>query len=148
MIRNIKWNGFIKYACENWPNEVAGFLYVENIYQINELWHVFPVKNVSKDKIRRWAPDKKQNEQIKRMAKKKQLIKLGNVHTHPYPPNKKYELDKAKVYVMPSSIDLKFAQKYRDIIRGILLVGNNVVYESFWHDMWGNKINIMLNEVL
>ena len=124
---DIDWNNFIKIACENHPKESCAFLFAKTPFQITEKWFVFPVDNVSDSPLESWVPDKKQMQQVKRKAKKAGLTKIGNVHSHPLPDNfKNLAIDAQEktieYFKQPSEMDLKFASKHNDIVRGILVV--------------------------
>lgn len=150
---DIDWNGFIKQCCENYPFESCAFLFAKMPFRNVEEWFVFPVDNVAEDKTKRWIPDKKQMQQVKRKAKQLQLTKIGNVHSHPLPEDFK-ELSNSEqeelIYYhnQPSDTDLKYARKHNDIIRGILVVDDVAVYAHCFHDQYGNKSeDIYLNGV-
>ena len=139
----IKWNGFFKKAIDGLPNEVCAFLYAKNIYSDKEEWFVFEIENVSENPEEEWIPSKKDMAKIKRQADKLGLIKIGNVHTHPYFEDD--DLDKLDEYVKPSEKDLWYAKKFNDLIRIILLVKKDGgIMNSFVHDKFGNKINLYL----
>ena len=143
----IHWNGFIKQCCKNYPNESCAFLFAKKPFNINEEWFVFPIDNVAKDKNIQWQPDIKQLRKTKKKAKELKLICIGNIHSHPLPdvfPTREENIDDAKY---PSKDDLKYAQKFNDIIRGILVVDNEAVYAHTFHDMFGNIIDIYLEEM-
>jgi hypothetical protein len=142
----ITWNGFLGRAIEEYPNEVAGFLFSKQPYSPEEEWFVFPVKNVSKDPEHEWIPDKDEMHKIKQKAVKLGLVKIGNVHTHPIPDSLTfYEIEQAN---QPSPKDLHFARRFNDIVRGIIVIGKSsegkdAIFGILWHDKFGKKINIM-----
>ena len=136
-------NGFMKEAVENYPNESSGFLFTKNPYSSQEIWYIFSVKNVSEDKQSSWKPDKNDMQRIKQQAKKLGLIKIGNVHTHPY-PNSNWEGSSVEDNKHPSDIDLSFAQKFNDLVRIIWVVNKEGILGSFVHDKFGNEIAIGL----
>lgn len=139
----INFNGFLKIAVESFPNEACGMLYSKNPYSDEEEWFVFNCKNISKTPKNEWIPDKKELAKIKRQADKLKLIKIGNIHTHPYYGNDK--LEDLDYYVQPSKKDLYYANKFRDLVRIILLVKKDGgIMAQFIHDKFGNKINIDL----
>lgn len=139
-------NGFLKEAVENYPNESSGFLFTKNPYTPDERWYIFSVKNVSENKQNSWKPDKDDMQRVKSKAKKLGLIKIGNVHTHPY-PNPEWEGSSIEDNMHPSSIDLKFAQKFNDLVRIIWVVQKGAFLQSFVHDKYGNEIPITLEGI-
>lgn len=141
----IHWNGFLKIAVEEYPKEACGFLFSKNIYNEKEEWFVFPVKNISKTPENQWIPDKKEMLKAKAKAIKLGLIKIGNVHAHPYLEDK-YNEDLMRDIIRPSDLDLSFAKRFNDIVRIILCVGKKAIYDVFVHDKFGNKIDIILVE--
>lgn len=139
----INFNGFLKIAVESFPNEACGMLYSKNLYSDKEEWFVFNCKNISKTPKDKWIPDKKELAKIKRQADKLQLIKIGNIHTHPYYGDNK--LENLDYYVQPSKEDLYYANKFRDLARIILLISKDRgIMAQFIHDKFGNKIDIHL----
>lgn len=139
----IKFNGFIKIAINNYPNEVCGMLYSKNLYSDAEEWVVFPCANISENPINEWIPDSKELNKIKKQADELKLIKIGNIHSHPY--NGDDDLDEMDECVKPSEKDLMYARKFRDLVRIILLVKEKGgIMNSFIHDKYGNKIDIYL----
>lgn len=139
-------NGFLKQAVENYPNESSGSLFTKNPYTPREVWYVFPVKNVSEDKRNSWKPDKDDMQRVKNKAKKLGLIKIGNVHTHPY-PNHDWEGSTVEDNMRPSNADLKFAQKFNDLVRIIWVVTDGAFLQSFVHDKYGNEIPVTLEGI-
>ena len=111
MIKKIVWNGFLKAAVENYPNESCAFLFSHAPYTDHEEWWVFPVKNVSENPREEWIPDKKEMLKVKKEARTLGFVKIGNIHTHPYPKNKKYDEDFMKEFIQPSNKDLMYARE-------------------------------------
>ena len=145
--KKIHWNGFLRHAVEEYPKEVCAFLFSKQPYSENEEWFVFPVKNVAEDPIEAWVPDKQEMLKVKSKATKMSLVKIGNVHTHPYYEEwKPFDIDKMNEIIRPSAKDLHFARKFNDIIRIIVCVDNNSVYGAFVHDKFGNNLDISLIE--
>lgn len=145
----INWNGFLKHAVKEYPNEVCGFLFSKKPYHTEEEWFVFPIKNISETPEDEWIPDRKEMLKAKAKAIKLGLVKIGNVHSHPYQfmVGEEYDERKMQEIIHPSELDLKFARKFNDIIRIIVCVSDKaVVYDCFIHDKFGNKININLEE--
>lgn len=147
MRKKIEWNGFLKHAMDECPNEVCGFLYSDKPLEEDGQWFVFPVENIAKDKRHSWIPDKKELKEIKEKAREMKLIKIGNVHTHPIPSVREgATLELMDEAIKPSDIDLKFAKRFNDIIRGIMLVSKIAIYGIEFHDMFGRKIEVYLDE--
>lgn len=142
----INFNGFLKIAVEGYLNEVCGMLYSKNLYSDKEEWVVFPCANISENPTNEWIPDSKELIKIKKKADSLGLIKIGNIHTHPYDGDE--DLDKLNHYVQPSEKDLYYAKKFRDLVRIILLVKKDGgIMNSFIHDKYGNKIDIYLESI-
>lgn len=144
----IHWNGFLGQATLEYPKEVAGFLFSEKPYSPEEEWHVFLVKNVAKslglDPEHAWEPDRKEMLKIKQKAIRMGLTKIGNVHTHPYPKGIEYSENVLKEIIQPSKKDLRFARRFNDVVRGILVVGSDAIYDILFHDKFGKKIDIIV----
>lgn len=132
----IHWNGFLEKAVKEYPKEACAFLFSKEPYSINEEWFVFPVKNVAENPEEQWIPDKKETLKIKNESTKQQLVKIGNIHTHCLHGENIDEMFK------PSNLDLKFAQRFNDIIRGIIVVNKISIFGIMFHDKFGNKIHI------
>lgn len=147
MIKRIRWNGFLKHAIGEYPKEACAFLFSKQPYSEKEEWFVFVVKNIADDPVGAWIPDKKEMLKVKAKATKMGLVKIGNVHTHPYWKELGiYNEDKMQEIIKPSEKDLHFARKFNDIIRIIICVDDKSVYDVFVHDKFGNKIDIKLVE--
>jgi len=141
----INWNGFLEKAIEAYPEERAAFLFTTKPYGGQaEKWVVMPVINIHENPEDGWIPDKKDMARIKAEAIKKGMTKIGNIHTHPY--HKEFENDNVPFIdvISPSPKDLKFARRFNDIVRGILLVGEGKILDTFWHDKFGKKIPILV----
>lgn len=134
----IHWNGFIKLACEAYPKEACAMLYAKKPFATDQEWFVFPIKNVHPNPEEGWIPDKAELSKLKQKTDKMGLVKIGNVHSHPYTTA---DDDKN-----PSDTDLKFARKFNDIVRGILVVDNEGIYGHCWHDKFGNEIYLSVTE--
>ena len=136
----IHWNGFLEQAVKNFPCESCAFLYSKKPYSPEEEWFVFPVRNDADNRINRWKPLKKDLMRVRQQAIKQQLVKIGNIHTHPY-----VEGD-IEGYFEPSELDLKYARKFNDTIRGIIVVGKNAIHGIRFHDKFGNKVEVLVIE--
>ena len=135
-------------AIEKYPEEVCGFLFAKNLYNEQEKWFVFSVKNIADNPEEAWIPDKQEMFKVKAKATKLKLIKIGNVHSHPYYEEwKPYSEDKMREIIKPSEKDLHFARKFNDVVRIIVCIDDKAVYDTFVHDKFGNKIDIQLEEV-
>ena len=149
---DIEWNNFLKRCCDNYPNESCAFLFAKTPFRITERWFVFPVDNVAKDKQQQWQPDREQLAKIKKKSKELGLTRIGNIHSHPIPKNyeeifgsKEEAIEHAKY---PSDEDLKYAKRYNDIVRGILVVDSKAIYEHTFHDQFGVPLpDLYLNGV-
>jgi hypothetical protein len=138
----INWNGFLKIAVEEYPKEACAFLFAERPYSDNEEWVVFPVKNISENPENEWKPDRKEMQKVKQMAKLLNLVKIGNIHTHPYPADILFDKKYLSGFIHPSVTDLKFASRFNDIVRGIILVSKDSIHGVRFHDMFDNEIEI------
>jgi len=67
------------------------------------------------------------------------LVQIGNIHTHPYNKDKDIEGQ-----FLPSDVDLSFARRFNNIIRGIIVVDNKAIYGIKFHDKFGNKIDMLV----
>ena len=147
MIKKINWNGFLEHAVKEHPKEACAFLFSKKPYTKEEEWYVFSITNVADNPEEAWIPDKKEMLKVKSKATKLGLVKIGNVHTHPYYDEwKPYDEDKMREIIQPSAKDLHFARKFNDIIRIIVCVDDKAIYEIYIHDKFGNKLDISLTE--
>ena len=144
---SINWNGFLEriVAPDRSNQESCAWIFAD---VKNDVWNVLEVKNVGlKDKSLKmsFAPDKKDFARVKRLARKNELTKLGNVHTHVVigKPGDEDTHDKLENQFRPSSVDLKYARKFNDIVRGIIVVWfrdyrrKGMIYGIVWHDQYG-----------
>jgi len=136
----INFNGFLKKAIEEYPREACAFLFSKKPYSTEEEWFCFPISNIDPHPEEGWMPDKKETQKIKQEARKRGLVKIGNIHTHPIIKGNGFHEE----YFEPSERDLKFAQKYRDIVRGIVVIDSEAIYGIKFHDMFGDKLNILV----
>lgn len=137
----IKWNGFLEHAIKEHPKEACAFLFSSKPYSPEEEWFVFTVKNIDNNPLDRWTPSRKEMLAVKRKAIKNKLVKIGNIHSHPISNNLWSEK-----WLLPSDIDLQFARKWNDIIRGIVCVSDDTIFGVNFHDKFGKKIHIMVTE--
>mgnify|MGYP001616375744 CR=1 FL=1 len=129
MDKTIFWNGFLKHAAKEYPKEACAFLFSKLPYSQEEEWFVFAVKNIAENPKEAWIPDKQEMLKIKAKSIKLGLVKIGNVHTHPY--SKEWGVfneDTMKEIIQPSDIDLKFARKFNDVVRIIVCIDDKAVY--------------------
>ncbi len=138
----IHWNGFLEIARKEYPKEACAFLFSKQPYSLEEEWFVFPVKNISDRPEKSWIPERRDMIKAKNKAIKLGLTHIGNIHTHPY--NNKGDID---YQFLPSGLDLKFARRFNNIIRGILVVDKTVIYGIKFHDKFGENIHITVEEV-
>lgn len=143
----IHWNDFLEHSLKEYPKESCGFLFSKMPYSEHEEWFVFQVKNISDNPENEWIPDKKEMLKVKAKATKLGLVKIGNVHTHPYYPEwKPFNEDKMKEVIQPSEKDLHFARKFNDVVRIIVCIDDKSVYGCYVHDKFGNKIDMELEQ--
>lgn len=135
----IEWNGFLKKAVESFPKETCAFLFSSKPYSPEEKWIVFPVRNVCETPLTGWIPCKAETNKIKQKATKMGLVKIGNIHTHPITPG-----DDIEESFLPSDTNLRYARRFNDIIRGIIVVDNKAIYGIKLHDKFGNPIPIVV----
>lgn len=163
LLASLEWNGFLEHAVKEHPDEVCGFLFAKKPYTKDERWMVGIVKNATPDRKLGWIPDKKDMTECKKLAKTAHFTKIGNVHSHPcdtqsefYARLKKHEDEKdkkleeeikAKMYelfvievVQPSDTDLRFANKFNDIVRGIVAVSKDGVEAMRFHNQFNGEI--------
>ncbi len=135
----IHWNGFLEHAKKEYPDEACAFLFSKKPYSSSEEWFVFKVKNASPTPENRWIPDRKEMLKVKARALKQGLVKIGNIHTHPCLVK---EIDMPDDLHLPSETDLKFARRFNDVVRGIIVVMVDGISEPHFHDKFGNEINV------
>ena len=137
----IKWNGFLETIIK--PSrklqESCAWIFVD---MKTDIWNILEVKNVGlKDMPIRhsFAPDKKEFMKAKRIAKKNGWTRIGCIHTHVVVTETESEYQ-----LRPSDPDLKYARKYNDIVRGIIVVQftnsktKGKIYGMIWTDQYGN----------
>lgn len=138
----ISWNGWLEDAIRNYPRESCGILYTSRPYDSTmENWHIIPVKNVSPTPLSAWQPDRQELEQAKEHARNGKWTQLGNVHTHPH------FLRPAPDDALPSDVDLRFARRYNNAVRGVITIapGENGTLRFFdycFHDQFGQLLDI------
>jgi proteasome lid subunit RPN8/RPN11 len=142
MIKQIEFNGFLKEAMQNYPKESCAFLYSDKPLEEDGKWFVFSIENISEEPEHFWIPDKNEVTKVKKKARELKLIKIGNIHTHPIPEN--CSLDEIEENFEPSDTDLKFAKKFSDIIRGIMVIDKKAIHGIKFHDMFGRRIDILV----
>ena len=143
----INFNGFLEKAMKEYPKEACAFLFSKKPYSNEEEWFCFPVKNIAENPEEAWIPDRKEMLKVKARAIKMGLVKIGNVHTHPYHKEwKPYNKDTMKEIIQPSDLDLSFARRFNDVVRIIICLDNKSIYNSYVHDKFGNQIEIPLEE--
>ena len=149
MNKKIHWNGFLKHATQEYPKEACGFLFSKMPYSEHEEWFVYQVKNIADNPEEAWIPDRKEMLKVKAKATKLGMVKIGNVHTHPFQKDWKNVDDFMTVVdeiIKPSEKDLHFARKFNDVVRIIVCVDDKYAYGTYIHDKFGNKLEIKLEE--
>lgn len=146
----ITWNNFLKIAVQNYPKESCGFLFSRLPYSSEEELVVFPVKNISITPTQEWIPEPNEMAKVKAKARRLGLVKIGNVHTHPFGGILAEHNTDLEQLMQPSDKDLKFAQKFNDILRIIIVViklpMDEFLTKCYAHDKFGNKIDLILEE--
>jgi len=137
-IKKISWNNFLGMCRKEYPKEACGVLYSDKPYSDEESWIIFPITNVDQNPEEGWYFDSKELQKIKNQAKKRKLVRIGNVHTHCILEGEKF----SEEFFEPSDTDLKFAQKYRDVVRGIVVLDDKEIKGMKFHDMFGNMSRI------
>ena len=137
----INWNDFIEVALDAYPEEACGFLFSRKPYDPQEEWFVFSVENLSSKPLNSWRPNKDELRMVKKRAMDIGLTRIGNIHTHPY-----FDDCDIEKLLLPSKIDLSYAKRYNDAIRGIMVVSKNAIYGIKFHDKFGNIIPVELEE--
>ncbi len=137
----INWHGFLEFAKEQAPKEACGFVFANNMYTKHETWNIMMLTNTSEDPENSWLVDSKDVARIKKIAIQNKWIKIGNVHSHPLTVEG-YEEE----LLEPSDLDLKFARKFRDIARGIIVCNSNKIFGIRWHDMFGKELFVIEKE--
>ena len=140
----VHFHGFLKHAMSVQPEEACGFLFSDKPYSPQEEWHVFAVRNISAKPIEGWIPDKKEMLRVKARAIKMGLPKIGNIPTHPFHPH-----DDIENIPNPSELDLRYARRFNDIIRGIIVIDGKTktIFGIKFHDKFGNHIPMTVESV-
>jgi hypothetical protein len=158
MVMKIDWHGFLAevVAESRKGQESCAWLFAEKPFCMDDIIHVVEVTNVGlkshgNDVRNTFAPDKKEFARVKQMAKKSQYTKIGNVHTHVVIGT---DLEAIKAQREPSEEDLKFARRFNDVIRGIIVVVfpadtlPGQIDSIVWHDQYGQKLELELEAVI
>lgn len=145
-IIEIEWNGFVAQAMNSYPKESCGMLYAYKPYTDEEYFFVIPCNNIAENPEEMWVPSKSDVVKARKLSRDKRLTKIGNVHSHPFPKGLEITEDNTKQLVQPSDSDLKYAKKFGDVVRIILLVNEDKVLASHVHDQYGNNIPCILNQ--
>lgn len=140
----VHFNGWLRKAVKAYPKEAAGFLYSLRPYTPDEEWVVFPVRNVDPHPLEAWKPNLKELKIIRRIARDRTLVHIGNVHTHPLPPDA--DEDVVREALFPSDMDLKFAKRFGNIVRGIYVVDRERIVGYRFHDPYGNEIPVEIED--
>jgi len=152
------WKAFLRLAVEPGKyEESCAWLFCDKPFCDDHTVYVFPVKNIGlKGYTTResFAPEKKSFQQVKKIAKKKQLTKIGLVHTHVLASGEEPDDMDYDDFVLPSDEDLKFARRFNNVIRGIVMVvfakdgQKGILWNVVWHDQFGNILNCEKKAVL
>lgn len=153
----IQWDNFgrdfLGHALQSdGKTELCAWLFSDMPYGDDEKWYVVEVKVIPCDFDgdgfnEGWKPDKKDMTKVKKLARKTRWTKIGNVHTHPISNDFEEhhlasELEDAS---RPSDTDLKFARKFNDVVRGIVVIDYRCNppkhLATVWHDQYGNILN-------
>jgi len=140
MIKPIKWNGYLSRAIKSYKEEVAGFIFSDKPYSKDEKWIVYPCSNKSENPSIEWVTDGKEIQKIKTKAKTLKLTRIGNIHTHPLQENEALTVELITHILTPSDKDLAYAQKFNDIIRGIMVCTKKEVIGLHFHDKFGRTV--------
>ena len=137
------WNNFLSSITKpNTYDESCAWLFWDKPFCADHKVYVFPVHNVGlkgESAQVSFQPERREFQKVKETTKKLKLTKIGNVHTH--------VLTIADLPISaecyPSETDLKYAQKFNDIIRGIVTVffpkrgAIGQVVGIVWHNKYG-----------
>ena len=148
---------FIETARKAYPYEAAGFIFTDG-----HEWHIMPVKAIPHDFDKDGWPegfkfDRTDKTRVERKAKKLGLKKIGVIHSHPIIPLEypdpsiplhiKYnsfitpEEHEADWQEHPSEIDLKFMRKYKQKVRGIIVINEQGEVRGIrFHDKNDNDV--------
>ena len=129
------------HAVKEYPKEACGFLYTRNQYTPNEEWMVESLDNVSDTPETSWIPSTSQTRAINKKNTDKGWTKIGNIHSHPVK-----NVNQVKDQNGPSDLDLKYARKFNDVVRIIIVTGPECIFDFCVHDKFGNNLNIPLTE--
>jgi len=152
----IEWHGFLDEVVklERATQESCAWIFSEKPFCGDDVLHVVEVKNVGikGDPKFSFAPDPKEFAKIKAMAKKSQYTRIGNVHTH-----NAFTDEQAVEQMKPSDIDLKYARRFNDVIRSIIVVRFHakdsavgqpgVIQGIVWHDQYGNILDLEVENI-
>jgi len=138
----IDWNGFLETIVKPSRSNQESCAWIFADIK-TDMWNVIEVKNVGlkgrklKDSF---APDKKEFAKAKRLARKEGWTKIGNIHTHVVVSGTWRE---AEQQLRPSEVDLKYARRYNDIVRAVIVVkfpdrrSMGKIYGIVWFDQYG-----------
>lgn len=151
-LKIINLDEFIGHSIEVYPNEACALLFSKLPYSVNEVWAIKSVRNISLDPQNSWIPDKSELRKVKKWAIDNQFVEIGNIHTHPINLQELVNEDLNSEDIIqgmlePSDIDLKYARKFNNIIRGIIVLDQNALYGISFHDKFGNKITALAESV-
>jgi len=150
----IEWNGFLQEVVkpERSKRESCAWIFSSHPFCDDDVWYITDVRNVGlKDKGVQYsfAPDKKDFHRVKREATSVKLTRIGNVHTHNIISHDAKGLDGKELMFqsVPSDTDLKYARRFNDAIRGIIIVyfpsevEFGAICNIVWHDQYGTSLD-------
>jgi hypothetical protein len=152
----IEWHGFLDEVVkpDRATQESCAWIFSERPFSDDDVLHVVEVTNVGikGDPSSSFAPDPREFAKIKAMAKKSQYTRIGNVHTH-----NTFTDDQVVEQMKPSDTDLKYARRFNDVIRGIIIVrfhGKDlaagqpgIIQGIVWHDQYGNGLELKVESI-
>lgn len=151
----IHWNGFLDSVEQPRPDdhEAVAWLFSTAPYSRDEEWHVREIDVIPTDFdgdgfTEGWKPEKKSLAKVKRAARKDELTDIGNIHTHPEGPAWEDAGLGYGASPLPSDTDLKYMRKFRQVVRGVIVVdystvpvwGHGSITELVFHNQYGKII--------
>lgn len=146
---DINWNGFLDVIISPSRAKQESCAWIFADIQ-NDVWNIWEVKNIglrNHSLVGSFAPDKKEFAKTKRLARKCELTRIENVHTHVVVGNNRNKWDNSDLLenqLRPSEMDLAYARKFNDVVRGIIVVwfkdyrSKGQIYGIVWHDQYSN----------
>ena len=135
---------FLEHAKRVYPEEACGFLYSTGPYCSDENWYIKILDNASENPDHSFTFYTKEVNKVRKWAKDRRFIKIGNIHTHPVTKNSFKNMPMLKYHLLPSKIDIKAAQKFSDVVRIIVCINKSKFLGIRLHDKFGKKIDTFL----